>query len=166
MIIDATFWVAVSFFIFFGGLVYLKVPQKVNKSLTDQINLDSFSESTQNTINLIINLLDALEIATNGIDINLAIPLTDLGLPNFDGSKYVDGRVFKILPGILNITNIQKLEAFNVLKPVDVDSEYTLSHVLDWVDGAAGAIDISVSVEIQAEDSFINVNGVDAVIIS
>jgi len=37
MTIDATFWVAVSFFIFFGGLVYLKVPQKVNKSLTDQI---------------------------------------------------------------------------------------------------------------------------------
>ena len=29
MEIDSTFWVAVSFFIFFGGLVYLKVPQKV-----------------------------------------------------------------------------------------------------------------------------------------
>tara|TARA_Y100000590_G_scaffold409412_1_gene501563 strand:+ start:628 stop:1125 length:498 start_codon:yes stop_codon:yes gene_type:complete len=38
MIIDATFWVAVSFFIFVGGLIYLKVPQKVNNSLTDQIN--------------------------------------------------------------------------------------------------------------------------------
>ena len=38
MIIDATFWVAVSFFIFFGCLVYLKVPQKINNSLTDQIN--------------------------------------------------------------------------------------------------------------------------------
>ena len=38
MTIDATFWVAVSFFIFFGCLVYLKVPQKVNFSLTDQIN--------------------------------------------------------------------------------------------------------------------------------
>jgi len=37
MIINATFWVAVSFFIFFGGLVYLKVPQKINKSLSDQI---------------------------------------------------------------------------------------------------------------------------------
>ena len=37
MTIDATFWVAVSFFIFFGGLVYLKIPQKINKSLTDQI---------------------------------------------------------------------------------------------------------------------------------
>ena len=31
MIIDATFWVAVSFFIFFGILIYLKVPQKINQ---------------------------------------------------------------------------------------------------------------------------------------
>ena len=38
MTIDATFWVAVSFFIFFGCLVYLKIPQKINNSLTDQIN--------------------------------------------------------------------------------------------------------------------------------
>jgi len=38
MIIDATFWVAVSFFIFFGVLIYLKVPQKINNSLTDNIN--------------------------------------------------------------------------------------------------------------------------------
>ena len=38
MTIDATFWVAVSFFIFLGILVYLKVPQKINNSLTDQIN--------------------------------------------------------------------------------------------------------------------------------
>ena len=38
MIIDATFWVAVSFFIFLGCLIYLKVPQKINNSLTDQIN--------------------------------------------------------------------------------------------------------------------------------
>ena len=30
MAIDSTFWVAVSFIIFFGGLVYLKVPQKIN----------------------------------------------------------------------------------------------------------------------------------------
>ena len=37
MTIDATFWVAISFFIFFGGLIYLKVPQKINNSLTYQI---------------------------------------------------------------------------------------------------------------------------------
>ena len=38
MIIDATFWVAVSFFIFLGVLVYLKVPQKINNSLNNQID--------------------------------------------------------------------------------------------------------------------------------
>ena len=38
MIIDATFWVAVSFFIFCGALVYLKIPQKINNLLTGKIN--------------------------------------------------------------------------------------------------------------------------------
>ena len=38
MNIDATFWVAVSFFIFFGILVYLKVPQKINNYLIEKIN--------------------------------------------------------------------------------------------------------------------------------
>ncbi len=38
MNIDATFWVAISFFIFIAGLIYLKVPQKINNSLTDKIN--------------------------------------------------------------------------------------------------------------------------------
>ena len=39
MTIDATFWVAIAFFIFFGGLIYLKVPQKVNASLNEKINI-------------------------------------------------------------------------------------------------------------------------------
>ena len=38
MTIDATFWVAISFFIFFGILIYLKIPQKINNLLTDEIN--------------------------------------------------------------------------------------------------------------------------------
>ena len=38
MIIDATFWVAVSFVIFFGGLVYLKIPQKINEILSKLIS--------------------------------------------------------------------------------------------------------------------------------
>jgi len=38
MIINATFWVAISFFIFLGALIFLKVPQKINNSLSDQIN--------------------------------------------------------------------------------------------------------------------------------
>ena len=38
MTIDSTFWVAVSFFIFFGGLIYLKVPQKINQILQKLIS--------------------------------------------------------------------------------------------------------------------------------
>ena len=38
MTIDATFWIAISFFIFFGVLVYLKIPQKINNFLTGKIN--------------------------------------------------------------------------------------------------------------------------------
>ena len=38
MAIDATFWVAVSFIIFFGGLIYLKIPQKINNILNKLIS--------------------------------------------------------------------------------------------------------------------------------
>jgi len=37
MAIDSTFWVAVSFVIFFGGLIYLKVPHKINEILNKLI---------------------------------------------------------------------------------------------------------------------------------
>ena len=38
MIIDATFWVGISFVLFFAGLIYLKVPQKVNEILNNLIS--------------------------------------------------------------------------------------------------------------------------------
>ena len=37
MAFDATFWVAVSFVIFFGVLIYFKIPQKINEILEKQI---------------------------------------------------------------------------------------------------------------------------------
>ena len=37
MTIDATFWVGVSFVLFFGVLIYLKVPQKINELLSKLI---------------------------------------------------------------------------------------------------------------------------------
>jgi len=37
MVINSTFWVAISFFIFFGGLVYLKIPHKINEILNKLI---------------------------------------------------------------------------------------------------------------------------------
>ncbi len=38
MVIDATFWVAVSFIIFFGVLVYLKIPKKISQLLDKMIS--------------------------------------------------------------------------------------------------------------------------------
>ena len=38
MAIDATFWVAVSFVIFFGALIYLKIPQKITEILNKMIS--------------------------------------------------------------------------------------------------------------------------------
>ena len=38
MTFDATFWVAVSFLIFFGALLYFKIPQKVTQLLEKMIN--------------------------------------------------------------------------------------------------------------------------------
>ena len=37
MLNDATFWVAISFILFFVGLIYLKVPQKINEILNKLI---------------------------------------------------------------------------------------------------------------------------------
>ena len=38
MVIDATFWVAISFIIFFGALIYLKIPQKITEILDKMIS--------------------------------------------------------------------------------------------------------------------------------
>jgi len=43
---DATFWVAISFIIFFGGLIYLKVPQKIIE-LLDKIIGDIKNEISE-----------------------------------------------------------------------------------------------------------------------
>tara|TARA_X000001036_G_C20455702_1_gene715247 strand:- start:290 stop:787 length:498 start_codon:yes stop_codon:yes gene_type:complete len=66
MTIDATFWVAISFFIFFGGLVYLKIPQKINKTLMGQINeIKSELDEAEKLKNEAKNLLSDYE---NNID--------------------------------------------------------------------------------------------------
>tara|TARA_Y100000590_G_C15588480_1_gene965099 strand:+ start:513 stop:1010 length:498 start_codon:yes stop_codon:yes gene_type:complete len=66
MIIDATFWVAVSFFIFLGLLVYLKVPQKINSSLNNQISeikkeLDEAEKLKVEAKNLLSNYEDKID---------------------------------------------------------------------------------------------------------
>ena len=60
MTIDATFWVTVSFFIFFAGLVYLKFPQRVGGLLDEKIKqikneLDEAEKLKNESKNLLSN---------------------------------------------------------------------------------------------------------------
>tara|TARA_B100000029_G_C17232240_1_gene835799 strand:- start:190 stop:687 length:498 start_codon:yes stop_codon:yes gene_type:complete len=66
MIIDATFWVAISFFIFVGALIYLKVPEKINNSLTTQIN--QIKKELDESKNLKIEAKNLLSDYENKID--------------------------------------------------------------------------------------------------
>ena len=66
MMIDATFWVAVSFFIFVGGLIYLKIPQKVNNSISAQIS--KIKESLEEAEKLKVEAKNLLSDYENKID--------------------------------------------------------------------------------------------------
>ena len=66
MVIDATFWVAVSFVIFFGGLIYLKVPHKINEIL-NKIILDIKNEIDESE-KLRIEAKTLLDNAQNKLD--------------------------------------------------------------------------------------------------
>ena len=75
MAIDATFWVAVSFIIFFGGLIYLKIPQKINgilnKLISDIKNEIDESEKLRTEAKTLLdkaqNKLDTAQSASNEI---------------------------------------------------------------------------------------------------
>ena len=70
MAIDATFWVAVSFIIFFGGLIYLKVPQKINDILNKLISdikneIDESEKLRTEAKTLLDNAQNKLDTAEN-----------------------------------------------------------------------------------------------------
>ena len=59
MIIDATFWVAISFVLFIGLLVYFKIPQKVNEMLNQLIsNIKNEIDESEKLRNEAKTLLD------------------------------------------------------------------------------------------------------------
>ena len=66
MIIDATFWVAISFFIFVGVLIYLKVPQKINNTLVNEI--DKIKNELKDSSELKIEAKNLLSDYENKID--------------------------------------------------------------------------------------------------
>jgi len=69
MSIDATFWVAISFIIFLGGLIYLKIPQKINEALEIKIKetkneLEEAEKLKDEAKNLLSNYENKLNQAT------------------------------------------------------------------------------------------------------
>ena len=75
MVADATFWVAISFIIFFGGLVYLKIPQKIsevlNKLILDIKNEIEESEKLRSESKILLdnaqNKLDSTQLESKKI---------------------------------------------------------------------------------------------------
>jgi len=75
MAADATFWVAISFIIFFGGLVYLKIPQKIsevlNKLILDIKNEIEESEKLRSESKILLdnaqNKLDSAQLESKKI---------------------------------------------------------------------------------------------------
>ncbi len=75
MVIDSTFWVAISFIIFFSCLIYLKIPQKVNnilnKLITDIKNEIDESEKLRTEAKTLLdnaqNKLDTAQSVSNEI---------------------------------------------------------------------------------------------------
>ena len=75
MAIDATFWVAISFIIFIGGLIYLKIPQKINEILNKLIldikNEIDESEKLRTEAKILMdnaqNKLDTAQVVSNNI---------------------------------------------------------------------------------------------------
>jgi len=75
MAIDATFWVAISFVIFILGLIYLKIPQKIdkilNKLISDIKNEVDESEKLRSEAKILLDnaqkKLDTAQKISNGI---------------------------------------------------------------------------------------------------
>ena len=75
MTFDATFWVAVSFIIFFGALVYFKIPKKINDLLGNMITdikkeideSEKLRSETKNMLNEAQKKLDSADKEVNKI---------------------------------------------------------------------------------------------------
>ena len=96
MTIDATFWVGISFILFFGGLVYLKVPQKINEILSKLITDIKNDEKvlhigglTGYLSVLISKLCNKIYVTDNDQS------FVDNIIKNFSNNEITNGKVFK-----------------------------------------------------------------------
>ena len=74
MIIDATFWVSVSFVIFLGVLAYFKIPKKINSVL--EVNINNIKEEVEKAEKLkeeAKNILSEKKISNSKNEVKLMI---------------------------------------------------------------------------------------------
>ena len=65
---DATFWVGVSFVIFFGALIYFKIPQNVNNLLSKMIvDIKNEIDESEKLRNEAKSLLDNSQSKLDGV---------------------------------------------------------------------------------------------------
>ncbi len=77
MVIDATFWVAISFVLFIGLLIYFKIPQKINEMLNQLIsNIKNEIDESEKLRNEAKTLLDSSQTKLDSTN-NEASKITD-----------------------------------------------------------------------------------------
>ena len=87
MVIDSTFWVAVSFVIFFGGLIYLKVPHKINEILNKLIS--DIKNEIDESEKLRIEAKTLLDNAQKKLDTAQSVKNEILDQAKKDGNKLI-----------------------------------------------------------------------------
>ena len=85
MAIDATFWVAVSFVIFFGALIYLKIPQKIKDNMIE-FNKNEYEKIFEKLAE-IHRLKQVQKQKIANIDETLAFQFTYLNIKFFEGES-------------------------------------------------------------------------------
>jgi len=141
MTIDATFWVAISFFIFLGVLIYLKVPQKINNSLINQIG--EIKKELDEAEKLKIEAKNLLNTYENKIDKSKKETLEIINLAKKNSEK----------------TILEKTEKF--YQTIEVKKKNAERKIIQMKENALKEIkDISVKVSVRAVKQLIK-NSVD-----
>ncbi len=130
MVIDATFWVAVSFVIFFGALIYLKIPQKISQILDKMISdikneIDESEKLRTEAKNLLDNAqkkLDTAQTVSNEIldeakkdSVKLVIELND----KFHKSSEIKKNLAEIKIGQMKEAAIKEIKDASIKIAVD-----------------------------------------------
>ena len=83
MAIDATFWVAISFFIFVGLIFYLKIPLKIKSSLNESVdNIKNQIEEAEKLRDEAKNMLDEHEKKIGGSKTEIKLMIDDANQQN------------------------------------------------------------------------------------